>query len=307
LQWPDDYFLFNSTLNLERMNLDKYQSYGSSSFSVESGIFNNLSLNLTLMRSSISEPIFPRSGSKVMLSLKITPPYSLFRDVNYELTQQEKDDVIANLQRDLGDAAVLTSGQKQNAIQQEIDKRKFKWLEYHKWKFQADWYYNIVGNLVFATSIKMGMLGYYNKELGTVPFERNEIGGDGISNYNSTILGKDIYSLRGYEATDFDQYNYGGGTIFSKYTVELRYLISPSPSATIYALGFLQAGNSWGKFRDYNPFDVKRSAGIGLRAFLPMFGLLGFDYGFGIDKQLNPGAKWSDYGKFSVILGFEPE
>ncbi len=307
LQWPDDYFLFNSTLNLERMSLDKYQSYGSSSFSVESGIFNNLSLNLTLMRSSISEPIFPRSGSKVMLSLKITPPYSLFRDVNYELDQQEKDDVIANLQRDLGDAAVLTSGQKQNAIQQEIDKRKFKWLEYHKWKFQADWYYNIVGNLVFATSIKMGMLGYFNKDLGTVPFERNEIGGDGISNYNSTILGKDIYSLRGYEATDFDQYNYGGGTIFSKYTVELRYLISPSPSATIYALGFLQAGNSWGKFRDYNPFDVKRSAGVGLRAFLPMFGLLGFDYGFGIDKQLNPGAKWSDYGKFSVILGFEPE
>lgn len=307
LNWPDDYFLLNTTLNLERMSLNKYRGISNSSFSVETGVFNNLSLNFTLLRSSISEPTFPRSGSKIMLSLKLTPPYSSFRTVNYNLTDSEKAEVIAEAQRDGGDGWVMTEYDKLAAIKGEEDQRKFKWLEYHKWKFQADWYYNIIGNLVVMSSVKMGVLGYYNKDLGAVPFERNEIGGDGISNYNSSILGKDIYSLRGYDAQNFEQYNNGGGTIFSKYTVELRYLISPNPSATIYGLAFMQAGNSWGKFRDVNPFDVKRSVGVGLRAFLPMFGLLGFDYGFGLDKDIPYGSKFGEYGKFSVILGFEPE
>ncbi len=306
LQWPDDYFLANITLNLERMKLDNFSNYGSS-FSVNSGVFNNLSLNLTLLRSSISEPIYPRSGSKVSLSLKITPPYSLFRSVDYSLTEQEKIDVIIQKQKDLGDGTVLSNTDKENAIQEEIDKRKFKWLEYHKWKFQAEWYYNLIDNLVLMSSVKMGILGYFDKDLGVVPFERNEVGGDGISNYNSTIQGKDIYSVRGYEPNDFSEYYNGGGTIFSKYTIELRYPISLNPSSTIYGLTFLQAANSWGRFRDFNPFDVKRSFGVGLRAYLPMFGLLGFDYGFGIDKNLPEGSKWSEYGKFSVILGFEPE
>jgi len=307
LNWPDDYFLLNTTVNLERMSLNNYYSIQSSNFNVETGVFNNLSLNITLLRSSISEPNFPRSGSKVMFSLKLTPPYSVFRDVNYKLTEAEKIEVIAEAQRNGGDGWIMTDRDKENAIRGEEDQRKFKWLEYHKWKFQADWYYNLVGNLVIMSSVKMGLLGYYNEDLGAIPFERNEIGGDGISNYNSTVLGKDIYSLRGYDAQNFEQYNLGGGTIFSKYTVELRYLISPNPSATIYALGFMQAGNSWGKFRDFNPFDVKRSVGVGLRAFLPMFGLLGFDYGFGLDKGLPSGSKFGEYGKFSVILGFEPE
>ncbi|HHH53051.1 MAG TPA: outer membrane protein assembly factor BamA, partial [Bacteroidetes bacterium] len=306
LKWPDDYFLGNVTLNLERMNLDNFSSYGSG-FTVSSGLFNNLSLNLTLLRSSISEPIYPRSGSKVSLSLKVTPPYSLFRTVNYALTDEEKQEVIDKLQRDLGDGTLLSPEDIANAIQEEVDRRKFKWLEYHKWKFQAEWYYNIVDNLVLMSSVKMGVLGYFNEDLGVVPFERNEVGGDGISNYNSTIQGKDIYSVRGYEPQDFDQYYNGGGTIFSKYTVELRYPISLNPSSTIYGMAFLQAANSWGKFRDFNPFDVKRSMGVGLRAYLPMFGLLGFDYGFGIDKGLPEGSKWTEYGKFSVVLGFEPE
>jgi len=306
LQWPDDYFLANVTANMERFNLDNYNNYGIG-FNVSNGIFNNLSLKVSLIRSSVSEPIFPRSGSRVSLSVKFTPPYSLFRDVNYQLTEEEKQQVIEELQRDLGDGTVLTDTDKRNAIEEAINIRKFKWLEYHKWKFQADWYYNIVNNLVVMTSVKMGLLGYYNKDLGIIPFERNEIGGDGISNYNTTIQGKDIYSLRGYNVTDFEQYYKGGGTIFSKYTVELRYPISLNPTTTIYGLAFMQAGNSWGRFRDFNPFDVKRSFGFGLRAYLPMFGLLGFDYGFGIDKNLGDDAKWTDYGKFSVILGFEPE
>lgn len=306
LQWPDDYFLANITMNLEQMNLDGYNNIGNN-FNVSSGVFNNLSLNFTLMRSSVSEPIFPRSGSKVMLSLKLTPPYSLFRNVDYNLSENDKAEVIDDLQKEYGDGTVLTDRDIKDALDGARDRRKFKWLEYHKWKFQADWYYNIIADLVVTTTVKMGFLGYYNADLGAIPFERNEIGGDGISNYNSSVLGKDIYALRGYDAENFDQYSNGGGTIFSKYTVELRYPLTLNPTSTIYGLAFMQAGNSWGKFRDFNPFDVKRSVGVGLRAYLPMFGLLGFDYGFGLDKELGTDAKWKDYGKFSVILGFEPE
>ncbi|MEZ4908058.1 MAG: hypothetical protein R2771_10585 [Saprospiraceae bacterium] len=172
----------------------------------------------------------------------------------------------------------------------KLIKEKYKWLEYHKWNIESEWYYNIVDNLVFMSSIKMGFLGYYNSGIGIVPFERFEIGGDGFSNYYASILGKDIYALRGYEDTDFEENDNGGAPIFSKYTVELRYPVTLNPSSTIYGLLFAQAGNSWAKFRDFNPFDVKRAFGVGLRAYLPMFGLLGFDYGFGIDKDVDEGS-----------------
>ncbi len=304
LKWPDDYFLANITLDMEKLQMDKFTS---ENFAVTTGSFNNFSLNLTLLRSSISEPIFPRSGSKISLSLKITPPYSSWRTVNYNLTAEQKQIVIDNLQRERGDGTVLTEADKNTAIQNEVNRLKFRWLEYHKWKIESEWYFNIVSNLVFMSSIKMGFLGYYNNDLGLIPFERFELGGDGLSNYQANILGKDIYALRGYETGDFPLNNKGGAAIFNKYTVELRYLVSPNPSATIYGLLFAQAGNSWSKFRDFNPFDVKRSFGVGLRAYLPMFGLLGFDYGFGIDKEVSADAKLTSYGKFSVILGFEPE
>jgi outer membrane protein insertion porin family len=155
---------------------------------------------------------------------------------------------------------------------------------------------------------KIGILGYYDQELGVTPFERFELGGDGLSNQNNQIQGRDILALRGYETDNFQANNEGGGTIFNKYTLELRYPLSLNPTSTIYATAFLQGGNLWSRFRDFNPFDVKKSAGMGLRVFLPMFGLLGFDYGFGFDKQLdNPNPKWTDYSKFSIIIGFEPE
>ncbi len=304
MKWPDDYFLTNITLNMEKLQLEDFTD---GNFAVSSGTFNNLSLNLSLLRSSISEPIYPRSGSKILLSLKMTAPYSAFREIDYSLNDEEKAEVINKRQKELGDGTVLTETDKKRAIDNEINRLKFKWLEYHKWKIESEWYFNIVGNLVFMSSIKMGFLGYYNKELGIIPFERYEIGGDGLSNYSANILGKDIYSLRGYETSDFRENDKGGAPIFSKYTVELRYPVTLNPSSTIYGLLFAQAGNSWNKFRDFNPFDVKRSFGVGLRAYLPMFGLLGFDYGFGIDKEIEGTSKWSSYGKFSVILGFEPE
>jgi outer membrane protein insertion porin family len=304
LKWPDDYFIGNITANIEQINLTDYQR---SDFNISNGKFNNFSLNLSITRSSVSEQIYPRSGSTVSLSLQITPPYSFFRsDFNPNLTADEIATAMDDLQRELGDGTIITRGDSIEYVQGIVDSRKFKYLEYHKWKFEANWYYNIWDNLVMMTSVKFGMLGYFNKDIGVVPFERFELGGDGISNYQSGITGKDIYSLRGYEVSDLAENGNGGASIFNKFTIELRYPITLNPNSTIYVLGFLQGGNSWSKFREYNPFDLKRSAGIGLRAFLPMFGLLGFDYGFGFDRQLGDEGKWSDYGKFSVILGFEP-
>jgi outer membrane protein insertion porin family len=305
LKWPDDYFVANTTVNIEQINLTDYQR---SDFNISNGTFNNFSLNLSLTRSSISEQIFPRSGSVVQLSLQITPPYSAFRgDVDISLTQDERLSAIQELQLELGNGTLITPSDSINHIKGIEDARRFKYLEYHKWKFKAEWYYNIWDNLVMMASAKMGLLGYFNKKIGVVPFERFEVGGDGISNYQSGITGKDIYSLRGYDVNDLEENANGGASIFNKFTVELRYPITLNPNSTIYVLGFVQGANSWSGFRDYNPFDLKRSAGLGLRAFLPMFGLLGFDYGFGFDKNISPDSKWTDYAKFSVILGFEPE
>ena len=157
----------------------------------------------------------------------------------------------------------------------------------------------------------MGYLGYYNSEVGISPFERFELGGDGLSNQTIGIQGKDILSLRGYEVSDIavNSNSVGGGNIFNKYSLELRYPVSLEQNSTIYVLAFLDGGNSWLGGKTYRPFDLRRSSGLGLRVFLPMFGLLGFDYGFGWDKPslINSGAKWTEFGKFSIILGFEPD
>jgi outer membrane protein insertion porin family len=180
-------------------------------------------------------------------------------------------------------------------------------VEYHKWDIEATWYTTIVKNLVLKTEAKMGFLGSYSADVGLSPFGRYELGGDGLSNFVG-LQGKDIVSLRGYKdpVNDVSEANRTGAGIFNKFTLELRYLISPNPNATIYVLGFLQGGNAWTKFRDYNPFMLKRSAGLGLRVFLPMFGTLGFDYGIGFDKNLPIGSKLLDYGSFNIVLGFEP-
>jgi outer membrane protein insertion porin family len=210
------------------------------------------------------------------MSLKMTLPYSLFNKTDY---------TDPNLS----------------------DKERFKFVEYHKWDIEATWYTTIVKNLVLKAEAKMGYLGMYNNNVGLSPFGRYELGGDGLSNFVG-LQGKDIVSLRGYKdpVNDVSEANRTGAGIFNKYTLELRYLISPNPNATIYVLGFLQGGNAWSGFRDYNPFMLKRSAGLGLRVFLPMFGTLGFDYGIGFDKNLPAGSKPWDYGSFNIVLGFEP-
>ena len=273
LKWPDDHFLFNLQANIENIQLNDYSTRDfitPEGEIVSNGNYNNYSLQVTLARTSIAEPIFPRSGSKVSLTAKFTPPYT-------------------------------SMGFRGNADFSDPQQR-YQYVEYHKWRFDSEWYAPLIGKLVFKASAKIGLLGYYNPDIGIPPFEKFELGGDGISNQRFGITGKDILALRGYDIEDLPANANGGASIFDKFTVELRYPLSLNPNSTIFGLAFLEGGNSWNGFQNFNPFDMKRAAGFGLRVFLPMFGLLGFDYGWGFDKILT-----DQYGKFSVILGFEPE
>lgn len=305
LKWPDDFFSSNTTLNIERIELDNLTGFN---FGIRTGSFNNFSLKQTFTRSSVSDPLFPRNGSKVSLSIQATLPYSLFRKERfYELTDNEYATLISNLREELGPGAPPSQAQIDRAVEDEIEARRFKWLEYHKWKINAEWYYNLIDKLVVAASTKIGILGAYDRELGLSPFERFELGGDGISNQNAGLQGKEILALRGYKVNEIQGNGASGAPIFNKYTLELRYPLSLNPNSTIYATMFLQGGNAYRSFKQFNPFNLNRTAGVGARVFLPMFGLLGFDYGFGFDKVLPAGSKITDYGTFNIILGFEPE
>ena len=283
LKWPDDNFVSSTALNLQRINLDNWVQalfITDDGDIVREGQFFNFSVNQTITRSSISDPLFPRSGSRISLSAQLTIPYSLFNQEDYSI--------------------------------KPVDQR-YKFLEYHKWKLNAEWYNTIVDKLVLKIGAKIGMIGAYNREVGISPFERFQLGGDGLNNQSIGLnVGTEIISMRGYEVTDLPANiranisNQAVPTpIYDKFNVELRYPISLNPSSTIYVLAFAEGANAWQSFRDFNPFDLKRSVGMGLRVFLPMFGMLGFDYGIGFDK---PNARtFADYGNFNIILGFEPE
>lgn len=286
LRWPDDNFLANATLSYENYFLNNYPNqFQFDGVNVSEGSYNNVALELKIARTSINEPIFPTRGSEVSLSVKLTPPYSMFRSKNFY------DDI---------------------SVQD-----RFRWVEYHKWRMDVDWYQTMVGKLVFRANAKIGILGYYNERSGLSPFERYLVGGNGLNNQQIGIAGVDIISSRGYEITDLEV-NQGAGatlrtagtaTVFNKFTMEMRYPISLNPSATIFVLGFVQGVNAWDGLDNYNPFELRRSAGLGLRVFLPMFGLLGFDYGLGFDKPTltAQNADWGQYGTFNLILGFEPD
>lgn len=286
LNWPDDNFIYSAAVNLQSIQLDNYPRgfLTDQGENVKDGKFRNFSLKQSLTRSTINEPIFPQEGSKFSFSLQMTLPYSLFnKDKDYASLPTEE---------------------------------RFRWLEYHKWRMDAQWYTTLTGKLVLKAAAKFGLLGFYNKQIGTSPFERFKLGGDGINNNQFAFIGEDLFALRGYEVQDLEANNVAGSStpvatpVFNKFTVELRYPLSLNPSSTIYVLAFMEAGNSWRHIREYNPFDVKRSVGVGARVFLPMFGLLGFDYGIGLDKDGNNNAEQGyirNHSKFSVILGFEPE
>jgi len=307
LKWPDDFFSLSGTLTLESINLNNYLNgqFFVDGVQVLTGNFKNFHLTGTISRSSVAEPIFPRRGSRISLSVQFTPPYSIFRsDDQFTLTADESAEVEADFRVREGPASPYNAELEERRA---LNAKKFEFLEYHKWHFKGEWYFNIFDKFVLASNVKFGFLGSYNSQIGISPFERFEVGGDGLSNQNVGITGKDIISLRGYETTDLPENQIdGGGAIYNKITMELRYPISLNPNSSIYLHGFVQGGNIWSQFRDFNPFETNRSAGFGLRVFLPMFGLLGFDYGFGFDKDpTSPG--FENFGQFNIILGFEPE
>jgi outer membrane protein insertion porin family len=282
LRWPDDNFVFNATAAyqiLQVQNFTQFTFVTDQNERIGVGNFNNVNLNLTLTRTTIGDPIFPRDGSKFMISGQFSPPYSLFDPKGTDYA--------------------------------EIDPtQRFRWLEYHKWKIEADWYKTIVGKLVFRARGRIGLLGNYNSRIGNIPFERFRVGGDGLTNQFAILPGIDIISARGYDVGELSDGNSeAAATVWNKFDIELRYPISLNPNSSIFVMGFAQGVNAFNGLKNYNPFDLRRSAGLGLRVFLPMFGTLGFDYGIGFDK-IPPGAppfKLTDYGQFNIVLGFEPE
>lgn len=303
LKWPDDYFTISNSINYQRYDLNDWNY-----FIFQNGTSNNISFSTTFARSSVDAPIYPRMGSSFALTLQITPPYSLFKeDYFWELDDTEKADVEADVILKYGDSwEDLTSSQQEIAINRgykdEIDSKKYNWIEYHKWKYKGSWYLKIWKDLVLAVNSEFGYLGYYNEGIGHSPFGRFDLGGDGMSGYS--LYGVENIALRGYENSSLTPLNANGakaGNIYEKINFELRYPISLKPQATIYVLGFIEAGNAWSGVDRFNPFNVKRSAGVGLRAFLPMFGLLGIDWGYGFDDI--PGRTDAGGSQFHFVIG----
>lgn len=283
LKWPDDYFSLVFTLNYTQYKLRNYPIFDQN---FKNGTSNNFSAKIALQRSSVFDPIFPRSGSNFMASVQFTPPYSLFN-------------------KNIANSA-----------------NPYKNPEYHKWRFNAEWYVPIGKALgaeknrqfVLKMAAKYGFMGRYTRKLDYSPFERFQVGDAGLTN-NFGLLGYDIIAHRGYPVyqssdptVNPDQQNATQFfTIFNKYTLEMRFPLVTNPGSTIYALSFFEAANGWYNFKDYNPFKLRRSVGVGMRFFLPMFGLLGFDYGVGLDR-ITPGQKGlKGASRFTFMLGFEPE
>ena len=277
LTWPDDFFTVYHGINLMRYKLDNYASIFN--FGTGNGFFNVISYNISVGRNSVSQPIYPRYGSELVLSLELTPPYSAFSNKDYE---------------------ALFPGEDNRA---EREDNMYRWVEFHKWKFKLAWYNEIYDKLVLMTRVRFGFLGCYNHNIGITPFQRFYLGGDGLSNYN--FDGRELIGMRGYANNNLTPYYYidqnFGGNIFAKYTMEVRYPLSLNPTATIYALGFVEAGNDWFGVQNFNPFDVYRSAGIGLRIYLPMFGMLGIDWGYGFDDI--PGVSGGNKSQFHFSIG----
>jgi outer membrane protein insertion porin family len=279
LKWPDDFFSLVTSISYIQYKAKNYAIFPSFS----TGVSNNINLKLALQRTSIDQPIFPRSGSNFLLSGAFTPPWSFIKGVN--------------------------------------SKDIFKLVEYHKWRFNAEWFVPIgkpagedkSRQFVLRMAAKYGFIGRYNRNVPISPFERFQVGDAGLTN-NFGVLGYDIIAHRGYPVYENsdptinpDQQRASNFfTIFNKYTLEMRYPFVTNPSSTIYGLAFYEAANGWYSFKEYNPFRLRRAMGVGVRFFLPMFGLLGFDYGIGLDR-LTATNRLKDASRFTFMLGFEPE
>ena len=263
LKVPDDFFVLSQSVSYQYYNLKNYYT---GLFTFGDGESHNIAYNIALSRNNtFTNPIFPVGGSKFTLSARLSPPYSLitgddFSDIEQRPEYQDRNG---------------------NPILSEIDQAKFRWLEFYKFKFEGSWYQRLFGKFVLKAQTDFGFLGTYNKNKGNIPFERFFLGGDGMMQY--ALDGRETIALRGYENQSLSSRD--GSVIYNKYSLELRYPISLKPTASVFALSFLEAGNGFDDFKDYSPFNLKRSAGIGVRVFMPAFGLLGIDFGYGFDTS----------------------
>lgn len=275
LSVPDDYFTLSQAVSFQHYNL---KNYNTGLFTFGDGYSNNLAYTVGLSRNNtFNDPVFPMGGSNFSVTAKMSIPYSLLNSTDYSALKEERD---TNQEiRDNQDNPDFLRNEAANKIS-EIDQERFKWLEFYKIKFKGDWYTKLVDKFVFKSSVEFGFLGAYNQDRGVIPFERFFVGGDGLGSYS--LDGRESIALRGYPNQALSTQD--GGAIYNKFSLELRYPITLKQSAKIYALSFLEAGGSYENFREYNPFDLKRSAGIGVRIFMPAFGLLGIDFGHGFDN-----------------------
>ena len=264
LNWPDPYFTFYAELNYQRYTLKDWTA-----FLMENGSANTFSLKLVFGRNSVDQPIYPRRGSEFSVSVQLTPPYSLWDGHDY---------ADPNLSENI----------------------RYKWIEFHKWQLKAQWFQALTNNsnLVLMARAEMGYLGNYNKHKVS-PFERFEVGGDGMTGYN--IYGVDIIALRGYEDGALDPVGENYACAYNKYTLELRYPVILKPSSQIYVLGFLEGGNGFSEWKKFSPFKIKRSAGVGVRLYLPVVGMLGIDWGYGFDAPA--GSTTRSGSQFHFVLG----
>ena len=275
LRWPDDYFQLSVALSYQRYMLRDWEY-----FIISNGNCNNINLSIQLSRTSTDNQLYPRRGSEFLASVTITPPWSLWDGKDY---------------------ANLATNSSSESYEDELQE-KYRWIEYHKWKFRARSYTALTSGqkcLVLMARVELGILGSYNSDKKS-PFETYYMGGDGMSGY-STGYAQETIALRGYENGSLTPYS-ALGYAYDRYTLELRYPFMLG-NTTIYGLTFLEGGNAWYDTNDFNPFDLKRSAGVGVRIYLPMVGLMGIDWGYGFDETLSTGEKGGS--QFHFVLGQE--
>lgn len=302
LTWPDNWFTLSQALSYQHYDLNNYNT---GLFTFGDGYSNNLAYTIGLSRNNtFTDPIFPMGGSSWNITAKLSPPYSLFNNVDYgDLIEQR--DAYVDIQNDPDPNIPDALRREANQGIAEIDQERYSWLEFYKIKLKGDWYTPIKGKLILKSALEFGFLGAYNQDRGVIPFERFFLGGDGLGNF--ALDGREAIALRGYPNAslqpldDNGNVTNDGGSIYNKFSLELRYPISLKQTAKIYVLGFMEGGVSYNDFGEYNPFSLYRSSGAGLRVFMPAFGLLGIDFGYGFDPL--PGQNKRNGWETHFIIG----
>jgi outer membrane protein insertion porin family len=295
---PDDYFVLSQSFQFQYYDLNNYNT---GLFSFGNGSSNNLAYTVGLSRNNtFNDPIYPVGGSNFSLSAKATFPYSAVNGVDYTALREEREQKsqrIQELSTSTDDNDIIERNEASERIV-EIDQERYKWLEFYKIKFSGDWYAKIKGNLVLRPRFEFGFLGAYDNDRGVIPFERFFVGGDGMQQF-SRLDGREAIPLRGYPNQSLSDND--GGSIYNKFSLELRHPITLKGQTKIFAMAFLEGGSSYNDFKDFNPFYIKRSAGVGIRLFMPAFGLLGIDFGHGFDPI--PGQVGKSGWQTHFVLG----